>query len=142
MDTQLALETRVALTAAGLIFIWALVLGVWKYVQITKSPTHQAHIYVDIAHRAALLYAFAALLLAPFAELSGWPTAVNVASVLAVVIFFVAAIGSYVFHGWKRDTDNQFAHPVGLLHPFMIALIAAEIGGFVILFAGFINTQF
>lgn len=142
MEIQLALETQVALTAAGLIFLGALVLGVWKYAQIVKSPRHQAHPYVDIAHRAALMYAFATLLLAPFAELSAWPTAVNLASVLAVVFFFVAAITTYAVHGWRQDTDNQFAAPVRGTHAFMFALIAAEIGGFAILFAGFLSSQF
>lgn len=142
MDTQLALETRVALAAAGLIFLWALILGVWKYAQIAKSPSHQAHPYVDIAHRAALMYAFATLLLAPFAELSAWPTAVNLVSVLAVVTFFIAAILTYVIHGWREDTDNQFAQPVRGTHAFMFALIAAEIGGFAVLFAGFVTAEF
>ena len=35
------------------------------------SENHLAHPYVDIAHRAALLYSFATLLIAVFVELSG-----------------------------------------------------------------------
>ncbi|GGC61927.1 hypothetical protein IEU95_12935 [Hoyosella rhizosphaerae] len=142
MVVELALETRVALAAAGGIFLWALVLGVWKYAQIVRSPQHQAHVYVDIAHRAALMYAFAALLLAPFAELSAWPSWVNTVAVLVVVVFFVGAIASYVVHGALQDTTNQFAKPVHGLHGFMFALIACEIGGFAVLFVGFLVSQF
>ncbi|WP_278313850.1 hypothetical protein [Lolliginicoccus levis] len=138
----LALETRIALLAAGAIFLWALLLGVWKYVQIARSPEHAAHPYVDIAHRAALLYSFASLLLAVFAELSIWPSWVNAVAVLAVLVFFVGAIASYVVHGWLRDTTNQFDSPVRGLHGFMIALIVAEIGGFAVLFAGFVASLF
>ena len=48
------------------------VLGVWKYRQMASSPDGLAHPYVDTAHRAALLYSFATLLIAVFVELSGW----------------------------------------------------------------------
>ncbi|WP_149361821.1 hypothetical protein [Lolliginicoccus suaedae] len=142
MDVALALETRISLLAAGGIFLWALLLGVWKYVQMARSPEHVAHPYVDIAHRAALLYSFASMLLAVFAELSAWASWVNVVAVLAVLVFFVGAIVSYMVHGWLRDTTNQFASPVRGLHAFMIALIVAEIGGFVVLFSGFVAAQF
>jgi hypothetical protein len=141
VDSTLGLDTKLTLLAAGLIFLWALALGVWKYHGMATSPTHLAHPYVDIAHRAALMYAFATLLLAPFVELSAWPTAVNLTAVGVLVTFFVGAIGAYAVHGWRKDTDNQFAHPVALLHPFMIALVIGEIGGFSVLLAGFVKAQ-
>lgn len=111
-----------ALILAGLIFLWALLLGTWKFRQIARSPQGQAHIYVDIAHRAALMYSFATGLLAAFVQFSAWPTWLIVTA-LGVVVFFVAAIASYCLHGWKRDTENQLKP----LHPetaaFMVALI-------------------
>ena len=67
----LGIDTRLTLLAAGLIFLLALALGVWKYRQMATSENHLAHPYVDIAHRAALLYSFATLLIAAFVELSG-----------------------------------------------------------------------
>jgi hypothetical protein len=69
--------TMATLLAAGLIFLLALVLGIWKYRQMATSPDHLAHPYVDIAHRSALLYSFATLLVAVFVELSAWPAWVN-----------------------------------------------------------------
>lgn len=114
----------------------------WKYQQIAASEQHAEHPYGDIAHRAALLYSFATLLLAVFVELSGWTTAVNLTAALVVVAFFVAAIASYVVHGVLRDIDNQFAHPARGTHAFMLALILGEIGGTALLVAGFVTTQF
>lgn len=131
------------LLAAGLIFLGALLLGVWKYRQMAASPEGLAFPYVDIAHRAALLYSFATLLVATFVELSGFSSAVNLIAAFAVVAFFVGAIAGYVVHGLKRDTENQFRRGEGPpgLHPFMWSLIVVEIVGFGVLLAGFIDGQ-
>lgn len=139
---ELGLDTRLTLLAAGLIFLLALALGVWKYRQMATSPTHLAHPYVDIAHRAALLYSFATLLIAVFVELSSWTTWVNLAAAGVLVFFFLVAIGAYIVHGAKRDTTNQFENPTASLHIGMWALVVGEIGGFAVLLAGFIAGQF
>ncbi|MBL1073955.1 hypothetical protein JK358_06070 [Nocardia sp. 2] len=141
---ELGIDTRITLTAAGLLFILALLLGVWKYQQIRTSPDATAHIYVDIAHRATLLYSFATLLLAVFTELSAWPSAVNLAADAVLLIFFVAAIAAYIVHGWRQDTTNQFHDQTGKsgTHIAMVALIVGEVGGFLVLFTGFLAGQF
>ncbi|MGV0719592.1 hypothetical protein ABQF17_02735 [Mycolicibacterium elephantis] len=142
MRADLGIDTTITLLAAGLIFLLALVLGVWKYRQMATAENHLAHPYVDIAHRAALLYSFATLLLAVFVELSRWPTWVNLTAAMVVVFFFVVAIASYINHGARRDTTNQFEHPTAALRAGMVALIVGEIGGFAVLFAGFVAAQF
>jgi preprotein translocase subunit SecG len=142
MNWHLGVDTKITLLAAGLTFLLALVLGVWKYRQIMVADDHRAHPYVDIAHRAALLYSFATLLVAIFVQLSAWPVWVNLTAAMVLVFFFVAAILSYIEHGLKRDTDNQFAHPDRALRVGMVALIVGEIGGFGVLLAGFIVGQF
>jgi hypothetical protein len=134
-------DTKAVILAAGLIFIWALLLGVWKYRQMAASDDSLAHPYVDTAHRAALLYSFATLLLAAFVELSGFSTAVNLIAAFVPIAFFVGAIAGYMIHGMKRDTDNQFRDPVPGTHPFMWALIIGEIGGVAVLIAGFADAQ-
>lgn len=136
---ELGPDTRAVLVACGLIFLWALLLGVWKWRQMATSENSLAHPYVDTAHRAALLYAFATLLLAAFVELSAWSAGVNVAAAFAAIAFFVAAIASYALHGWRRDTDNQFRDPVRGIGAFMAALAVGEIGGFAVIFAGFLD---
>ena len=141
MNWHLGIDTRITLLAAGLIFLLALVLGVWKYRQIMAAPDHRAHPYVDIAHRAALLYSFATLLLAAFVELSAWPSWVNLTAAAVVVVFFVGAIADYIIHGARRDTTNQFEHATRGSQVSMALLIVGETGGFGVLLAGFIAGQ-
>jgi hypothetical protein len=140
---ELGGDTKAVLFAAGLIFLAALLLGVWKYRGMAASPEGRAHPYVDVAHRAALLYSFATLLIATFVELSGWSTAVNLVAAFAVIAFFVGAIAGYISHGIRRDTDNQFRQgdEPGGLHTFMWTLIVVEIAGFSVLLAGFVSKQ-
>jgi len=142
LGTSLGTDTTLTILAAGLIFLAALVLGVWKYRQMATSPDHLAHPYVDIAHRAALLYSFATMLLAVFVELSAWPTWINLTAAAVVVTFFVLAIATYVVHGARRDTTNQFEHVDTATRMAMAALIVGEIGGFGVLLAGFVVGQF
>ncbi|MFZ1165166.1 hypothetical protein [Mycobacterium sp.] len=138
----LRIDVRITLLSAGLIFLLALVLGVWKYREMLTSEDHRAHPYVDIAHRAALLYSFATLLVAAFVHLSAWPVWVNLTAAMVLVGFFVMAILTYIAHGLRRDTDNQFANPDRALKVGMLALIVGEVGGFAVLLAGFIAGQF
>ncbi len=141
MHAGLGIDTTLTLLAAGLIFLLALILGIWKYREMAVAENHLAHPYVDIAHRAALLYSFATLLAAVFVELSAWPTAVNLTAAGVLVFFFVFAIATYIVHGAKRDTTNQFSHPDATLHAGMAALIIGEVGGFGVLLAGFVAGQ-
>jgi amino acid transporter len=134
-------DTVAVLASAGLMFLWALGLGVVKYRQMATSETSLAHPYIDTAHRAALMYSFATLLVATFVELSAWSALVNLLAAGALVVFFAAAVVGYMVHGLRRDTDNQFRDPVRGTHAFMVALIVAEIGGFAVLFAGFADAQ-
>src|SRR5436305_11476475 len=117
---SLGIDTKITLLAAGLIFLLALVLGVWKYREMMTSESHLAHPYVDVAHRAALLYSFALLMIATFVELSGWSTLVNLLAAGAMALYFYAAVAGYVVHGWRRDTDNQFRDPIPGTHAFMV----------------------
>jgi hypothetical protein len=134
-------DTLITLLIAGLLFLWALGLGVVKYRQMATSENALAHPYTDTAHRAALLYSFATLLIAVFVELSAWSAAVNLVCVALLEVFFVGAILGYMIHGLRRDTDNQFRDPVRGTHAYMLALIVAEIGAFAVLLAGFVDAQ-
>lgn len=138
---SLGIDTKITLLAAGLIFLLALVLGIWKYRGMMTSENHLAHPYVDIAHRAALLYSFATLLLAVFVQLSAWPVWVNLTAAGVVIFFFVAAIAAYITHGARRDTVNQFENADRSTELAMAALIVGEIGGFGVPLAGFIVGQ-
>lgn len=134
-------DTKTVLLLSASMFLSALLLGVWKFRQMEQSEDGLAHPYVDIAHRAALLYSFALLLIATFVELSGWGVLVNLLAAGALAFYFFAAVAGYAFHGWRRDTDNQFRRPVHGLHAFMVSLSVAEIGGWLVLVAGFVDAQ-
>jgi hypothetical protein len=136
-------------TACGIFFLTGLITGVWKYYHIHSSKEAQAPTYVDIAHRTSLMYSFAALVLAKFVELSPYSETVTFWSAAAPIVFFALAISTYVIHGILKDTDNQMKKPHKLgastlpnwvILSFMVALIIAEIGGFGVLFVGFLST--
>lgn len=136
---------KLAVSAAGVFFSAALLTGVWKYAQMATRASAQAHPYVDICHRTSLMYSFAALLLAVFAQLSAWRATVNWWATLLPLAFFAQAIVTYAVHGLLEDTDNQFRRPhrlgalslpSALIHGAMVALVVGEIGGFGVLFAG------
>lgn len=141
MESSVAL----AVVSAGLFFLVALLTGVWKYLQIRASEKASAHPYVDIAHRASLMYSFAAILLARFAEISQLSMNVEWWAVLFPLVYFAYAILLYIIHGALRDTDNQLKPPFRMgslvLPPAFVglsmwSLIVAEIGGFLVLFYG------
>ncbi|PIB92575.1 hypothetical protein [Caulobacter sp. FWC2] len=136
---------KLAQLASGLLFLTGMGTGVWKYRAMITDADGQAPVYVDVCHRAALMYAFACLVLAEFARLSVWPERVNLAAVATPVLFFALAVLSYAIHGVFGDTDNQLRRPHrlgrGQVHSaaislFIYALTAGEIGGFLVLFAG------
>lgn len=134
-----------AILAAGVFFLTALLTGIWKYLEISASEEGLAHPYVDICHRAALLYSFAAMLLAEFARISQLPRGVELVAMAFVLFYFASAIVTYALHGWLKDTENQLKPPFvlgsrklsgGMVAAQMWMLIAGEVGGFLVLFYG------
>lgn len=135
------------LLAAGIFFFSGLLTGLWKYLCIARSPDAVAPVYVDIAHRTSLMYAFSAILLREFVPYSPLGPQGTLWAAGLPLLFFAAAISMYIVHGLLRDTDNQMRapHRLGsmtlpafLIHAFMWLLAAAEIGGFSVLLYGFL----
>lgn len=136
------------LLAAGIFFMSGLLTGAWKYAAIHGSAEAQAPVYVDIAHRASLMYAFAAILLREFVPYSPLGETGTLWAVAVPILFFASAIVTYIVHGVLRDTDNQLRRPhvlgrgqlpAVLVRLYMVALIVGEIGGFAVLFYGFLR---
>lgn len=125
-----------AIIAAGLFFLTALVTGIWKWRQMLTSEDHQAHYYVDTAHRASLMYSFAALLLMHFAALSEFSDNVNLVATAFPLFYFTTAIGTYILLGFAGKTENQFESRNFITTWGMVLLIVGEIGGFLVLFVG------
>ena len=105
---------------------------------------------MDIAHRASLMYTFAALTLAKFSTLNHLSEVTNLYSVAGPLVFFGLAIASYVVHGLLGDTNNQIAKPrlgkrtlpAWATPVFMCSLVGAEIGGFAVLLFGFVDAAY
>lgn len=134
--------TKIAMLYAAGMFLWALLLGTLKYGQILRSPEHRAHPYTDIAHRAALLYSFALLLIAAFVQFGQWSFPVDLAASSAMAAYFTAAVAGYTWHGLRKDMENQFTRATSGLKAFMASLITVEIGAWLVLVAGFVDRQF
>jgi hypothetical protein len=135
-------STKIVLLFAAGMFLWALLLGMLKYLQIVRAPDHHAHPYTDVAHRAALLYSFALLLISTFIQFGQWSFSVNLAAGSAMAAYFALAVAGYMSHGLRKDTINQFATETGALRLFMASLIIVEIVAWMVLVAGFVDRQF
>lgn len=143
-ETQRA-AVALALLAASALLMTGLLTGLWKYLAIARSAQARAPRYVDIAHVSSLMYAFASLLVAVMAGLSPWPAALTWWATAGPLLFFFAAVFTYLLHGWLDDTRNQLARPYVLgrrhlpgwmIHGFMAALAVVEIAGVGVLAAG------
>lgn len=137
-----------ALISAGLFLMVGMLTGVWKYRHMMASDDATAPVYVDICHRTALMYAFACIVLQQLALRSAWSATVDFWATLLPIIYFASAVFGYAVHGWLQDTDNQLRRPHklgtrtlpgGLIKVYMWMLIAAEIGGLLVLLAGVIR---
>lgn len=146
MTVALTPAVLLSIAAAGGLLMLGLLTGLWKFLQMWRSHRGLAHPYVDIAHRAALMYSFACLVLLVLAALSAWAAHTNFYAVLLPVVYFYAAVGSYILQGMLSGPDNQmrqphrfgqFSMPRAALGGFMATLAVAEIGGVAVLLAGF-----
>lgn len=138
----MALAIKISLFCSGLFLLSGMLTGVWKYSQTMKSDDHQAPIYVDIAHRASFLYSFACLVISRLIEFSPFSEFWQAVIVIVPLIFFVLSVTGYIREGYLNRTDNMFRERNFLTTWFMYGLIAGEIGCFLLIFGGFIYSQF
>ena len=124
------------LFSSGGFLMAGLLCGVWKYRQMMASKTHQAHVYVDVAHRAALLYSFACLVLRALVAESRLPGWLELCAAGATILFFAVSVATYICLGRRRVTENQFERRTLTTTVGMWALIVGEIGGVSTLLVG------
>src|SRR5918911_4876129 len=136
------LAVKLSLGAAGLFLLTGMLLGIVKYRRTMTSATHRAPVYIDIAHRAAFLYSFAALVISRLLEYSPYSQTVQLVAALVPLAFFAITILGYTMTGLRDDTENLFSERNFTTTWYMYALIAGEIGGMSIILWGFITTQF
>lgn len=131
---------KISLVASGLFLLTGLLSGILKYQRIMASPRHRAPVYVDIAHRASLLYSFAALVIARLLEDSPLSPGVQVLAASIPLAFFAVTIAGYIAHGLKDDTNNIFSERSFTTTWYMYLLIVGEVGGVGLIFGGFLYT--
>lgn len=132
---------KLSLAASGVFLMTGLLSGILKYRRIMTSAEHRAPVYVDIAHRASLLYSFAALVIARLLEYSPYSVTVQFYAAAVPLAFFAVTIAGYLAHGLKDDTDNIFHKRNFTTTWYMYALIIGEVGGFAVILWGFFSTQ-
>lgn len=61
---------------------------------------------------------------------------------LALVVYFTIDVASYIGEGIKQKIDNVIAAKSPLISVFMVSLIIADVGGFIVLFYGMLDALF
>lgn len=138
----MTLSVKISLLFSGLFLFTGMLTGVWKYVCIMRSAERKAPVYVDIAHRNALMFSFASLVIAKLIEFSPFGTGWQIAIVAVLFFFFVMTTAGQITEGVKDRTDNIFTRPDPVRAVFMYGLVAGEVGSVALLVSGFIYTQF
>ena len=135
------LAVKLTLAASGIFLFVGLIGGVLKYRGIMTSPDHQAHPYIDIAHRASLLYSFAALVMAALLHFSPYSDTVQLVITGVPLFFFAVAIAQSYRLGLEGKVTNQFKERNFNTTWGMLLLIIGELGGVGAIVWGFISTQ-
>jgi hypothetical protein len=138
----MTLAIKCALLASGVFLLTAMLVGILKYRGMMRSEKHEAPVYIDIAHRASLLYAFAALVIAKLLEFSPFSENVQILIGGIPLVYFALTIIGYVKLGLENRETTQFSERNFITTWFMYGLIAGEIGGIALIVGGFIYTQF
>lgn len=138
----MTMAIKISLLCSGLFLLSGMLTGVWKYSQIMKSENHQAPVYVDIAHRTSFFYSFACLVIAKLIEFSPFSEFWQIVIVAVPLSYFILTVIGYIREGFLNRTDNLFREKNFVTTWFMYGLIAGEIGGFALIFGGFIYSQF
>ena len=141
LESPMNTAIKISLLASGVFLLTGLMTGVVKYRRIMSSPNHRAPVYIDIAHRASLLYSFASLVMAKLLEYSPYSQSIQLVAVSLPLFFFAVTIGGYYVFGMLNTTDNIFNKRNFITTWYMYALIGGEIGGFAIILWGFVSTQ-
>jgi len=138
----LNLAVKVTLLAAGVFLFVGMIAGVLKYAGMMSNQQHRAPIYIDIAHRAALLYSFAALVMAALLYFSPYSLEFQLLITGAPLFFFALSIAQYLKLGIKNQETSQFRERNFSATWGMLLLVIGEIGGMGFILWGFISTQF
>ena len=138
----MTLAVKISILFSGIFLLTGLVTGVWKYAKIMTSDERKAPVYVDIAHRNALMFSFAALVIGTLVWFSPLGNVWQVVIVGVPFFFFSLTSANQISEGVKDRTDNIFREPSLARNVFMYGLVVGEIGCLIVLLGGFVYSQF
>ncbi len=98
----MSLALKISLTASGLYLLGGMLIGIIKYRKTMQNAEHRAPVYIDIAHRAAFLYSFAALTIAKLLEQNAFSEAILLPATIFVLLFFSLTIIGYLHNRIER----------------------------------------
>ena len=133
---------KLSLLSSGVFLLLGMLIGIIKYQRMLSTPEHMAPVYINIAHRAALLYSFAMLVVAALLEHGNGSIKVQIGATLSLLVFLSLTVFGYLAHGLSNKTDNMFRERNWITTWYMYFLIVGEIGGLSIILWGFIAAQF
>ncbi len=135
------MAVKIAILFAGLYLLIGMLTGVWKYAAIMKSENHKSSMYIDIAHRNALLFSFACLVIAKLMEFSPFSLVVQLVITLIPLFYFSLTTINQIKEGFSGRTETIFKERNFSTTWFMYGLIAGEIGSISLMVIGFAYTQ-
>jgi hypothetical protein len=115
--------------------------GVWKYAAIMKSENHKSSMYIDIAHRNALLFSFACLVIAKLMESSPFSTTMQMVITLIPLFYFSLTTINQIKQGFLGRTETIFKERNFSTTWFTYGLIIGEIGSILLMISGYVYTQ-
>ncbi len=135
------MPTKISVLFAGLYLLVGMLTGVWKYAAIMKSENHKSSMYIDIAHRNALLFSFACLVIAKLMEFSPFSPVMQMIITLIPLFYFSLTTINQIKEGFAGRTETIFKERNFSTTWFTYGLIIGEVGAISLMIIGFIYTQ-
>jgi hypothetical protein len=135
------MSVKISILFAGLFLLIGMITGVWKYATIMKSENHKSSMYVDIAHRNALLFSFACLVIAKLMEFSPFSPTMQIVITVIPLFYFSLTTINQIKEGIAGRNETVFKERNFSTTWFTYGLIIGEIGAISLMIIGFIYTQ-
>jgi len=136
------MPSKLAILFSGLFLLIGMLTGVWKYASMMKSEKHKAPIYVDIAHRNALLFSFACLVIAKLMEFSPFSPAIQLTITVIPLFYFSLTTINQIKEGAAGRNETIFKERNFSTTWFTYGLIVGEVGSILLMIVGFVYAQF
>jgi hypothetical protein len=135
------MPVKLSILFAGLFLLIGMITGVWKYATIMKSENAKSSMYVDIAHRNALLFSFACIVIAKLMEFSPFSPAMQMVITAIPLFYFSLTTINQIKEGFAGRTETIFKERNFSTTWFTYGLVIGEVGSISLMIIGFIYTQ-